>query len=182
MGLSRQASDCDSTIQLVRGPYPEEEKRAWSCHGFPATVSKHGIKGCLPLHPGQRPSRWREPTEIRSTGTVTAPAPSDRRMSLPSPRLSRCCTTPRAVQLGRGAVCCCIVPKALRVAGAYEDQSTGTGGPSFALWRAYFPTVSQAVPKRRHAQSRPAGLWGFRAVFTPSRKFSALRVQVAHSQ
>ena len=131
---------------------------------------------------GPKAPRRREPTEIRSTGTVTAPAPSDRRMSLPSPRLSRCCTTPRAVQLGRGAVCCCIVPKALRVAGAYEDQSTGTGGPSFALWRAYFPTVSQAVPKRRHAQSRPAGLWGFRAVFTPSRKFSALRVQVAHSQ
>lgn len=102
MGLSRQASDCDSTIQLVRVPYPEEEKRAWSCHSFPATVSKHGIKGRLPLHPGRRPSRRREHTEIRSTGTVATPAPSDRRMSPPSPRLSRSCTTPRAVQLGRG--------------------------------------------------------------------------------
>ena len=63
----------------------------------------------LPRH--QRPSapssepkapRWREHTEIRSTGTVAAPAPSDRRIPPPSPRLSRCCTTPKAVQLGRG--------------------------------------------------------------------------------
>ena len=83
---------------------------------------------------------------------------------------------------GPWAVYCCIGPKALRVAGAYEDQSTGTGGPSFALWRAHFLTVSQTVPELCHAQSGPAGLWGFRAVFTPSRKFSALRVQVAHSQ
>ena len=139
MGLSRQASDCDSTIQLVRVPYPEEEKRAWSCHGFPATVSKHGIKGCLPLHPGQRPSRWREPTEIRSTGTVAAPAPSDRRMSPPSPRLSRSCATPRAALLGCGALglflpppenfrrCVCKSPIASKAVGPLWGR--GVGGP-----------------------------------------------------
>ena len=139
MGLSRQASDCDSTIQLVRVPYPEAEKRAWSCHGFPATVSKHGIKGRLPLHPGRRPSRWREPTEIRGTGTVAAPAPSDRRMSPPSPRLSLSCTTPRAVLLGCGALglflpppenfrrCVCKSPIASKAAGPLWGR--GVGGP-----------------------------------------------------
>ena len=78
---------------------------------------------------GRRPSRWREPTEIRGTGTVAAPAPSDRRMSPPSPRLSRSCTTPRAVLLGCVAGCCYTGPKALRVAGVARIKSTGTAGP-----------------------------------------------------
>ena len=89
---------------------------------------------------------------------------------------------------GRGAataskaVCPFIRAEGPQAAGAYGNQKHRHGWASCALWRAYFLTVSQAVPELCHAQSRPAGLWGFRAVFTPSRKFSALRVQVAHSQ
>ena len=172
MGLSRQASDCDSTIQFVRGPYPEAEKRAWSCHG---------IKGRLPLHLGRRPPGGGSLRKSEAPARVAPPEPSGGRISRPSPRMSRSCATPEPYSW---AVACILLHRAEGPpgGGSCQDQKHRHGWASCALWRAYFLTVSQAVPELCHAQSRPAGLRGFRAVFTPSRKFSALRVQVAHSQ
>ena len=172
MGLSRQASDCDSTIQLVRVPYPEEEKRAWICHG---------IKGRLPLHPGRRPPgggslrKSEAPAQLPLLRPLTAECPH---------HLPGCPEAVPRPEPSSWAVGCIPLHRAKGPpgGGSCQDQKHRHGWAVCALWRAYSLTISQDVRKLRHAQSRLAGLWGFRAVFTPSRKFSALRVQVAHSQ